>query len=710
MYQLYETLDSQTWQDQGVTESFPRQSAATRNFQLGTPRSFHICESGEQVLFLRSESGRDSVNSLWIYDVANRIEIKFADPRVLLADDAEVPAAERARRERMRETTSGITSYSTDSSGTKVAFALSGQLFTGQTADKLLKNLNVAGPVIDPRISPDGNYIAWSNGKDLFITNFSGNEVRNLTNEKTDDRAWGLADFIASEEFGRMHGYWWSPDSDSLIVESVTDSNVQTWWISDPATPAKAPQEVKYPAAGTTNAMVGLEKISMSGDREALHWDNDSFEYLISVSWQKECQALITVSDRAQQNFVTYAATESGLKNVHEVTDHEFVEVIPGQPRWHNDQIVAVIDNRASDTRELQISGKAISPNGLQVMSIIDIKDDYIDVIATQDALSRDLLRIGFDGSITEISQGGIASATTTTADLQVVIESRLDTHTRSYQLRRGVKTEHYFDSLAESPNFKSQVHVLQTGSHKVNTAVIFPQEHEYGSKKLPVMMRPYGGPHGPQVQNGALSYAIDQWFADQGFVVIIADNRGTGGRGPAWDHAIYQDFVNPVIDDQVSAIADVARHFPDDVDASRVGITGWSFGGYLSALAVMKRPDVFHAAVAGAPVTEWLWYDTAYTERYLGHPEKFPEIYEDHSLIPMANQLERPLMLVHGLADDNVVAAHSLSLSGALLANKKPHTVLPLSGVTHMTPQEIISENLMLLTVEYLKEQLGIE
>jgi dipeptidyl-peptidase-4 len=693
-----------------VTESFPRQSAATRNFQLGAPRSFHICESGEEVLFLRSDSGRDAVNSLWIYDVANRIETKFADPRALLADDTEVPAAERARRERMRETTSGITSYSTDNSGTKVAFALSGQLFVGQTSDPNLRNLDVAGLVIDPRISPDGNFIAWSNGKDLFITNFAGGEVRNLTNEKSENTAWGLADFIASEEFGRMHGYWWSPNSDSLIVESVDDSEVQTWWISDPATPAKAPQEIRYPAAGTTNATLALEKIFVTGEREAIRWDNDSFEYLISVSWQNDCNALITVADRAQQQFVTYAATASGLENVHEVTDHEFVEVIPGQPRWLNEQIVSVIDNRQSDTRELQIGGKTVTPAGLQVMSIVDIKDDYIDVIATQDALSRDLLRIGLEGSITEISQGGMASATATTSDLQVVVESRLDTNSRSYQLRRGVKTEHYFDSLAESPNFTSQVHILQTGTHKVNTAVIFPRDHIYGSKKLPVMMRPYGGPHGPQVQNGALSYAIDQWFADQGFVVVIADNRGTGGRGPAWDHSVYQDFVGPVIDDQVEAIADVANHFPDDVDSSRVGITGWSFGGYLSALAVLKRPDVFHAAVAGAPVTEWLWYDTAYTERYLGHPEKFPEIYEDHSLLPMASELERPLMLVHGLADDNVVAAHSLSLSGALLANKKPHTVLPLSGVTHMTPQEIISENLMLLTVEYFKEQLGIE
>lgn len=693
-----------------MTESFPRQSAATRNFQLGAPRSFHICESGEKVLFLRSDHGRDSVNSLWIYDVVNRIETKFADPRVLLADDAEVPAAERARRERMRETTSGITSYSTDNSGVKVVFALSGQLFVGDTTNPELINLDVPGPAIDPKLSPDGNYVAWSNGKDMFISNFAGNEVRNLTNEENPNIAWGLADFIASEEFGRMHGYWWSPNSDCLIVESVNDSDVQTWWISDPATPAKTPQEVRYPAAGTKNAILGLEKISIAGEREPIRWDNESFEYLISVSWQKDCQALITVADRAQQSFVTYSETGSGLKIVHEITDPEFVEVISGQPRWHQDQIVSVIDNRQTDTRELQYSGKAISPVGMQVMAVVDITDEYIDVIASQDALSRDLLRIGFDGSITEISQGGLASATATTSDLQVIVESRLDTNSRSYQLRRGVKTEHYFDSLAESPNFTSKVHVLQTGAHKVNTAVLFPRDHVYGSKKLPVMMRPYGGPHGPQVLNGALTYAQDQWFADQGFVVIIADNRGTGGRGPAWDHAIYQDFVTPVIDDQVNAIADVAKHFPDDVDTTRVGITGWSFGGYLSALAVMKRPDVFHAAVAGAPVTEWLWYDTAYTERYLGHPEKFPEIYEDHSLINIANQLERPLMLVHGLADDNVVAAHSLSLSGALLANKKSHTVLPLSGVTHMTPQEIISENLMLLAVEYLKEQLGVE
>jgi dipeptidyl-peptidase 4 len=150
-----------------------------------------------------------------------------------------------------------------------------------------------------------------------------------------------------------------------------------------------------------------------------------------------------------------------------------------------------------------------------------------------------------------------------------------------------------------------------------------------------------------------------------------------------------------------------VARQFPD-LDLSRVGIRGWSFGGYLAALAVLRRPDVFHAAIAGAPVTDWSLYDTHYTERYLGRPDTDPEAYARSSLIADAARLERPLLLVHGLADDNVVAAHTLRLSSALLAAGRPHSVLPLSGVTHMTPQEVVAENLLLLQVRFLIDALS--
>jgi dipeptidyl-peptidase-4 len=197
------------------------------------------------------------------------------------------------------------------------------------------------------------------------------------------------------------------------------------------------------------------------------------------------------------------------------------------------------------------------------------------------------------------------------------------------------------------------------------------------------------------------------QWFADQGFAVVVVDGRGTPGRGAAWERAIHRDLAGPVLDDQIDALHDLATRVP--LDLSKVAIRGWSFGGYLAALAVLRRPDVFHAAVAGAPVTEWRLYDTHYTERYLGDPIAEPEPYDRCSLLADAHRLERPLLLVHGLADDNVVAAHTLQLSAALLAAGRPHEVLPLVGVTHMTPQEVVAENLMLHQLEFLRRSLGL-
>jgi dipeptidyl-peptidase-4 len=223
------------------------------------------------------------------------------------------------------------------------------------------------------------------------------------------------------------------------------------------------------------------------------------------------------------------------------------------------------------------------------------------------------------------------------------------------------------------------------------------------------VLCDPYGGPHGKRVMAATAGYLSSQWFAEQGFAVVIADGRGTPGRGPAWDRAVSGDLATPVLEDQVEALQSAAREC-GDLDLTRVGIRGWSFGGYLAALAVLRRPDVFHAAVAGAPPTDWQLYDTCYTERYLGHPGTDPQNYERSSLLADAPKLSRPLLLIHGLADDNVAVAHTLRLSSALLAAGRPHNVLPLSGVTHMASQEDVAENLLLLQVDFLRSALGIK
>jgi dipeptidyl-peptidase-4 len=246
---------------------------------------------------------------------------------------------------------------------------------------------------------------------------------------------------------------------------------------------------------------------------------------------------------------------------------------------------------------------------------------------------------------------------------------------------------------------------VESTGKLNLKSAIIWPEDHVAGTK-IPVICSPYGGPHHARVIASGLSFCSDQWLANQGFAVLITDNRGTPGHGPDFEYSISNDLATKVVQDQVDALTELGQRHPD-LDLDRVGIHGWSFGGYLAALATMDRPDIFKAGIAGAPVTDWALYDTAYTERYLGLPGENAEAYKATSLINRANKLDRPLLLIHGLSDDNVLVAHSLRLSSALLAAGKAHSVLPLSGITHMTTQEIIAENLMLAELEFFHEHL---
>jgi dipeptidyl-peptidase-4 len=258
--------------------------------------------------------------------------------------------------------------------------------------------------------------------------------------------------------------------------------------------------------------------------------------------------------------------------------------------------------------------------------------------------------------------------------------------------------------SLADAPMVEPNVNIHRYGDRRLATAVLLPHDHD--GSPLPVLLDPYGGPHVQLVLAARSRFVLSQWFADQGFAVVVSDGRGTPGRGSEWERAIHRDLATRVLDDQIDALQAASQQYPLDLD--RVAIRGWSFGGYLAALAVLRRPDVFHAAIAGAPVTDWRMYDTHYTERYLGDPTIDDTAYANSSLLPLAGSLTRPLLLIHGLADDNVVAAHTLQLSSALLAAGKPHEVLPLVGVTHMTPQEVVAENMLLHQLDFLRRFLG--
>ncbi|NQY56370.1 MAG: S9 family peptidase [Ilumatobacteraceae bacterium] len=689
-----------------MTDSFPRQYARTQRFTLGRPRTITVSSDGRRVIFLRSAAGDDPVNALWVLDVETGHERCVADPRVLLSDptDDALPAAERARRERTREGAGGITGYATDAAATVVAFALGGRLFVGGLLSGGVRELDVPGPVIDPRPDPHARRVAYVRGADLCIAELDG-RVRTVASG-ADTIAWGSADFIAAEEMHRFRGYWWSPDGSQLLATRVDDAAVDRWTIADPAHPERPPTTVAYPAAGTSNASTTLHLIDTAeGSSTEVRWPADEMPYVAAVDWSASGLAIQVESrDQRRAEVRTVDITTGSTAIVFADVDDAWVELVPGSPRLIDGQVLVAADRGGA--RRLLLDGTPITPNDLQVRAILAAAEHRVVYTANpiDDATSRHVwvCEDGHNRALTtadgihDVVVGGCTTVTTSASLTSAAVISTVTD---------GAGTSIELTANNESPTIEPNASIFHAPPRAVATAVLLPRHHDGGP--LPVLLDPYGGPHALRVQRAAGAFVASQWFADQGFAVVVADGRGTPGRGSEWERAVLDDLATPALDDQVDALHAAAQRHPE-LDLERVAIRGWSFGGYLAALAVLRRPDVFHAAIAGAPVTEWRLYDTHYTERYLGDPNEQPGVYDDSSLLPLADRLERPLLLIHGLADDNVVAAHTLQLSSALLAAGRPHEVLPLVGVSHMTPQEVVAENLLLHQLDFLRRTLG--
>ncbi|MEU3789395.1 prolyl oligopeptidase family serine peptidase [Streptomyces fructofermentans] len=702
--------------------SFPRRQARTLRFTLGAPRAFTVAPDGSRVAFLRSPSGTDRVNQLWVLDVADGEERLAADPRTLLGGGSErLSAAERARRERSREGGAGIVGYATDAAVELASFTLSGRLFTAELRAGTARELPVPGPVLDPRPSPDGRLVAYVSGGALRVVSAEGEDDRALAEPErdtgTDTVTYGLAEFVAAEEMGRSRGFWWSPESDRLLVARADDAPVSRWWISDPAHPERRPQQVAYPAAGTANAEVRLFVLDLSGARTEVVWDRARYPYLARVHWSAAGAPLLLVQAR-DQNSQLYLAVDPDTgttRMVHADEDPQWLDLFPGVPGWTpSGNLVRIADEGGA--RVLAVGERPLTGQQLHVRAVLDISDEDVLVSASAGAAATDpeigevhVYRVNDLGWERISQEPGVHSAVRA-GGVTVLVSAVPGRPGTAVRLLRDNKRPLSVVSHAADPGLTPRVTLTEAGERRVPCAVVLPTGWTEGP--LPVLMDPYGGPHGQRVLAAHNAYLTPQWFADQGFAVVVADGRGMPGRSPAWEKAVRHDLAAVVLEDQVHALHALAERFP--LDLTRVAIRGWSFGGYLAGLAALRRPDVFHAAVVGAPVTDQRLYDTHYTERYLGDPKRQPEVYAANSLIDddgLVGAVEpaRPMMIVHGLADDNVVVAHSLRLSSALLAAGRPHEVLPLSGVTHMTPQEQVAENLLLLQVDFLKRSLGL-
>ncbi|WP_256103957.1 prolyl oligopeptidase family serine peptidase, partial [Streptomyces sp. ODS05-4] len=425
---------------------------------------------------------------------------------------------------------------------------------------------------------------------------------------------------------------------------------------------------------------------------------------------------LVQARDQRVQQYLAVDAASGETSLVRLEKDPAWLELGPGSPAWtHGGELVRITDE--SGARALAVGDRALTGAALHLRAVLDVGADDVLVSASagEDAGDPEIGQIHVyrvDGSGAErISEGPGVHTAVRGGGVTVLASARPDEPGTAVAVWRAGERVAEVVSYAERPVISPRVELVAAGPERIPCAVLLPRGYAEGDGPLPVLMDPYGGPHGQRVVAAHNPYLTSQWFADQGFAVVVADGRGTPGRSPAWEKAI-RGRLTLTLEDQVAALHGLAGRFPLDLD--RVAIRGWSFGGWLAGLAVLRRPDVFHAAVVGAPVSDQKLYDTHYAERLLGHPDEEPAAYAEASLVTddglsAPENPARPMMIVHGLADDNVVVAHTLRLSSALLAAGRPHEVLPLTGVTHMTPQEQVAENLLLLQVDFLKRSLGL-
>jgi dipeptidyl-peptidase 4 len=710
--------------------SFLRLYAETRGFQLGRPVRPKPTADGKFVLFLRAKP-RVPKLSIFEFDTATGKTRELLTPEQLLKGAEEhLSPEEKARRERQRVSVGGFTDFQLSPNGKQILVALSGKLYlvdrvTGEATELPTDE----GVIVDPKFSPEGDGIAYVRDQDLYMMDGALTSETRLTTGGTEKKTHGLAEFVAQEEMGRFTGYWWAPDGHSLAYEEADAEGVEVWQVADPIHPDQPAQPFFYPRPGKANVKARLGIVAAqyrlhlrkptSGQTLWIEWDDNKYPYLADVKWPKDGPMTITVQNRMQSELVLLKVDPATGKTTQLLTEHDaaWVNLRHDGPRWLADgsflwpsesQKGPQLEHREKDgsLREVLIPPEV----GFQDLVDVDPKAEQVYFRASRSPTDSVLYSLPVQGGkVTRLDkEPGVHSAVFAKDHSLYVVTStstKAMPKTTVHQADGTLVGE--LPSVAEEPPFALNTETLKVGDAPGFYAYVIRPHGFDKTKRYPVIVHVYGGPTHLQVQDAMGSRLIDQWLSDQGFIVAAVDNRGTPGRGRVWEKAISTHFGSVPLEDQIAGLKALGKRFPE-MDLERVGIYGWSFGGYLSALAVLKAPEVYKAAVAGAPVVDWLDYDTHYTERYLGLPDTEADAYKEASLLTYAADLKRPLLLVHGTADDNVYFRHTLKLTNALFRAGKDFDLLPLAGMTHMTPDPVVMERLYERIAGHFHKYLG--
>ncbi|MFO8075352.1 MAG: DPP IV N-terminal domain-containing protein, partial [Egibacteraceae bacterium] len=544
-----------------ASASFPRRWAATRRFTLGRPRAFAVAPDGSRVAFLRSRGGDDPVQRLWVSEPATGAERCVLDPDDLEIDERDLPAEERARRERTREQAGGVVGFATDRVVRHAAVPLGGRVLLVDLVEGTARDAGLDAPVVDPRLSPDGRRLAFVRDGGLHVVELDGEAAAPVTVAASaePDVTWGLAEFVAAEEMRRTRGFWWSPDGGRLAAARVDVGPVARWHLADPVDPDAPPRPLRFPAAGQANADVSLAIVGPDAEPVAVDWDRVALPYLAAVTWPTDAPLTIAVQSRDQRTVEvrTVGPDDGATTLVARLERAPWVELVAGTPRWAGGRLLTVRDDDdagAGGTRRLYADDEALTPEGLQVRSVLGASRSAALITAS----AEDPTEIGVwsvdlaDGRGERLDAGGGVATASGTPDALVVEHAGLEGPATAELRAAGRRTT--LRSLAARPPLAAAPELARLGERRLASALLRPSWHD-GREPLPVLLDPYGGPYAQRVLRSEGAFLASQWFAEAGFAVLVTDGRGSPGRGPAWEEAIAGDLASAPLADQVDAL-----------------------------------------------------------------------------------------------------------------------------------------------------------
>lgn len=673
-------------------------------------RGVSLSPDGELVAFLRSREDDVDVLDLWAAPVSGGEPFKLIDARALVPDAGQLSEAEIARRERMRISQRGVVEYSWDEQGRYILAPLEGDIFLADRQGGAVRRLTeTAADEIDAKVSPKGSYVSFVRDQNLFVVDLATGQETAITDDGKDLITWATAEFIAQEELDRDTGYWWSPDERYIAIQRTDESPVDVIPRLDITGGGASVIEQRYPRAGRPNAVVELYiRDIQSGDRVKVDLGANTDIYLGRVNWAADGQTayvqrlsrdqkrldLLAVDPATGRSRVIASQTSRAWVNV----THDFRALRDGNFIWSSEE---------SGWRHLYLynrEGRRLRPitrGDYAVKSLNGVNQDTGEVFFTasmrdgreypieQQLFRASLRRTGDATAVTP--QGGWWSASVNgTGTAYVGNYSDLDTPPQSalYSMdgtrvrwieENRLEAGHPFWPYA-SRKRTPEYGTLQSHGETLVWQMVTPPDFD-PSKTYPVVMQVYGGPSGGGVRRG-WQPASTQLLTEAGYIVFRLDNRGEGDRSAAFKQALYLKMGQPEIEDQVVG-ANYLRSLPY-VDANRIAMMGWSYGGFMSLMALTEPKMGLASAIAGAPPTEWGLYDTGYTERYMSTPERNVDGYAASDVNTRLDNLTGRLLLMHGMADDNVIFENTTRVLNALQERSIPFETMLYPGQRH--------------------------